>query len=630
MLDLEPMRKVRVLTPKSDVERVIQALYDFGDIEVRECRVSELDKPLSSFEPVSEMLLQLRAVEHELGLRGSVTAPEITLAEGRKAFQALGLADLKKLQERLSHVQSKRDDLLSRRKELLPFRKLALSPEELESASLKFIYFSLKPNAELPLKAALKRFSHQLLFVRDEKATHALLAFDARQEAEISLVVLPCAALVHAFPPSEKRFADEFRGVDSELAVAEAELERLRRKVGEYAQHHAQKILSVRASLELLAQKAELPFKFGKTAHFSVVEGWIQEKEQNAFETRLRRLPHVLVEYPVTQETGPSKLYNTELVRPFEFLVEFFSLPKTRSLDPTLFVSLTFPLFFGMILGDVGYGVLALLLALFLKLKTKSLMVNRLAGMLALCAFSTIVFGFVYGEVFGLEHFLGFEFTPLIHRLGEPQEIINLSIAVGAAHVGLGLLLGFVAQARGGHWKHAFAKLSWLAIELSMIALVLQFSEISLLEMLEPVKHWIPMPFSAALLASGLLGVGKLESPTALVELPGLISNVLSYLRLAALGISAAVLALIINEQIVVDVGGFVAMVTLQQPFDVLRFLGFLGLSLMLVLGNAAALVLGLIESSIQTLRLHYVEFFSKFYEGGGVPFKPLRSKEAG
>ncbi|MEK6843360.1 MAG: V-type ATPase 116kDa subunit family protein, partial [Candidatus Micrarchaeota archaeon] len=117
------------------------------------------------------------------------------------------------------------------------------------------------------------------------------------------------------------------------------------------------------------------------------------------------------------------------------------------------------------------------------------------------------------------------------------------------------------------------------------------------------------------------------ESPTHLMELPSLLSNILSYLRIAALGLSGVIISQIIN-QLPVDFDGFFSMISLQRPFDLGLLVSFILFAGMLILGHVIALGLAILESGVQSLRLHYVEFFSKFYEGGGLPFVPLRKKE--
>ncbi|MFH1107187.1 MAG: V-type ATPase 116kDa subunit family protein [Candidatus Micrarchaeota archaeon] len=624
MLSLEEMQKVRIILPKEKAERGIEALYDFGAIEVRECKAGDLDRPLQSFERISEMLIKLRAVQKTLALSGAAEAQPASLAECSRQYASLRLVELDGIQLQRADLKSRRERLASRRQELLPFRMLVVPPKELASGSLRFAYFKLKPGAFKEFKLGLKDVGHELLAVKDGRDEYALLAFDSRREAEANVLVLKHASAVYPLPQSSKPFGAELRDTDAEIASVDKSMQRQDALQQEYLKKNGQRILTLIARLEILALKAELPFKFGKTKYFSVAEGWIEKKKLRPFEARIAKLPNTLVETVETSEVPPSKLDNPALVRPFEFLVEFFSLPKSYEIDPTLFISISFPIFFGMILGDIGYGLVLFIAALAIKLRSKSVLLKRIAGMLALSALSAIAFGFVFAEFFGLEHIFGMELHPMLHRIEESAALINLSIFIGALHVAVGLVIGAAVKARERHFGHAVAKLAWLWVELSLIALVVQFSEISLLEFLKPLGAVIPYPFSAALMVLSLALIARLESPTNLLELPGLISNVLSYLRIAALGIGAVVLVMIIN-QLPVDFDRFFAMATLQQPFDLGFLLSFFAFLAILVIGHIGALALGMFEAAIQTLRLHYVEFFSKFYEGGGMPFKPLR-----
>ncbi len=626
MLTLEEMQKVRVIAPKEEISRAVQLLYSFGAIQVQECRVAPLDIALPDFQAISEMLIRLRAEEKQLGLKGKPKAGEINVEEARSRFDEFNFGELDQKRSQLQDLESQVQTLEERKRSLSPFLMLPVNPKKYLSDRISTAYFQLK-GTESQARKALAKLPCEILIVNDEKKTFALVAFDKRLGEKLQAVIGRISAAVYDIPFVEGTYAVEAREIGEQIIKARAEIEIIRHWLADYKKNNESGILALKRQLEISSLKSELPFKFGKTEHFSVVEGWIECKNLGDFEAGMAVLENVHIETVKTSEVPPSKLSNPKLIAPFEFMVEFFSLPKSYELDPTLFIAITYPLFFGAIMGDIGYGILLLFAALAIKLKMRDDLPRRIGGMLALSAFSAIIFGIIYAEFFGLEHIFGIELHPLIHRVHHVEEMINLAILVGVAHLALGLLIGAYTFAKHRHFKHAVAKLAWLLLEISMIASIIGLVDISLLEIFEPLKHLMPLTLALGGLLLSLILIAVLEAPTHLLEVPSLLANILSYLRIVALGLSGVIIAQIINL-LPVDFEGFFAMLTLQKSFDIGAFLAFIAFGSMLVIGHVVGLLLAIIESGVQSLRLHYVEFFSKFYEGGGLPFIPLRRIE--
>lgn len=348
--------------------------------------------------------------------------------------------------------------------------------------------------------------------------------------------------------------------------------------------------------------------QFGQTGYTFVIEGWIPETRLAELQTTLERevgQEVLVVKLPLSaeeREAAPVMLHNPRLVTPFESLLRLLALPRYGELDPTPLMALFFPLFFGMILGDVAYGAVLLVSMLYLCHRFKDRPTLRaLAEALSLAAGWSIIFGFLFGEFLGT---LGEEvgLHPLWFDRGHNAPALFLiTIGLGAGHVVLGLCLGLWAGLQR-HSRHIIAEKSAMLVALAAIFLLVA-----------TLADYLPDAFltpSIALLVVGVVvliySMGKLGILLGPLELLGLVGNILSYLRIAAIGLSSVYLAQVANE--LAGLGG-----------NLLVGLIIAGLL------HALNLVLGTFSPTIQSLRLHYVEFFSKFYQGGGQPFRPFQ-----
>ncbi len=251
-------------------------------------------------------------------------------------------------------------------------------------------------------------------------------------------------------------------------------------------------------------------------------------------------------------------------------------------------------------LGDIGYGLILLGAFAFIKFRMKKM--GSLSSVLIVSSVITIIFGFVFGEFFGAEEVLGYELHAFIPRAEGLGAMLPISIVIGLIHVNTGILFSLINELRAGKKKHALGKFSWFILQTGgILYLMSAFFKISL---------GVDPMISLGLFAAGVVMLMIGEGYTGVIEIPTLISNVLSYARIAALGLASVSLALVINRMAegMFHAGGlFIAM----------------GIGL-LIGGHAINTLLGLMGSFLQSLRLHYVEMFSKFYHGDGEPYKPF------
>lgn len=301
-------------------------------------------------------------------------------------------------------------------------------------------------------------------------------------------------------------------------------------------------------------------------------------------------------------ERVPVALRNPPYFRPFELLLRLLPLPRYTSCDPTPFLGLFFPLFFGLMLGDIGYGAILLAAALVLLVRGRRTpgMQRDLGGILLPCAVASIAFGLAFGEFFGEHgaHALGLH-PLLVSRSEELTPMLWFALSVGTAHVLIGLGLGIATALRTGNRHQLWARTGNLLLLLALVLTIVAWGAPS---------PWVPL--TPALLALGatvvlLLVTGGLLAP---LETLKSIGNVISYARLMAIGLTSALLAHVANTLGGLT-GNVVAGIFVAGTLHIFN------------------LILGVFAPTVHALRLHYVEFFSKFLESGGRRYRPLEKR---
>jgi V/A-type H+-transporting ATPase subunit I len=417
-------------------------------------------------------------------------------------------------------------------------------------------------------------------------------------EAGVKPIPVPAAyggSLAEALPGMVERL----RAIPGEIAELEGERARL-------AGLHAPELLRAQGAIhDRLRELEALPLS-ALTAHAFVLEGWVPSELVHRLQRRLREeLGETVVAGEVAREEwsaeeAPVVLSNPRLFRPFEALVRMLPLPRYGSIDPTPFVAVFFPMLFGLILGDVGYGALMAALGLVLHHRSKPGTTLRAASEIAgACAAFTIVFGFLYGELFGDLGRRALGLRPLL--LDREEAIVpflGLAVALGLVHILLGLSLGVIAARRHDprHRREALGRGVTAIMLLLIVAALLTATDVLPHRFFTPAVVLLLVLFPILIAAEGII---------APIELLATLGNVLSYARVMALGTASVMLAVVANRM-VGTMGSAVVGVLLALLFHLVNF------------------ALGLFSPAIHALRLHYVEFFGKFYSPGGVEYRPF------
>lgn len=398
------------------------------------------------------------------------------------------------------------------------------------------------------------------------------------------------------------------------LAAIPREIEAADRELAGLALEWREKLCGYRDVLRDQLEATSVLSYFGETDLTFVLAGWAPRRDFERVKTTLEEVTGeavLVLALPLTPELkklAPVALQNPAPARPFESLVNLLALPRYGHIDPTRLMALFLPIFFGMILGDVAYGGLLLAASLFLRRRYRAGVARDVLTILLFGSLWAIVFGFLYGEAFGT---LGEEFGlhPLWFDRASSEHVAALlvmTLAVGGVHLTLGLVLGLWEAYLDRNRSHLLERAGMLVGLVGLFLLAGVLADYLPGSLRTPA--WAGIIVGVVLLSASLGWLGLLMGS---IEFIGLIGNVLSYLRIAAVGLASVYLAKVAN-----DVAGSIGSAVVG--------------AIVAVLIHALNFVLGAFSPTIHSLRLHYVEFFRKFYEGGGRPYEPFKSQLSG
>lgn len=619
MLKPYKMSRLVITGPNTIQETVIKELHKLEILHIVEHTKNELadiGKPLESANKFSEILVKVRALITALNIKKEDIEVEskTNLMEIEQTTKKLNdqlnsySEELRKIEEQIS-----KNEALKKEIEILKDVDISLDAFASYKSLNCFTGYVADQDTVAYLKKELSKITSKFMLfdAAVEKKIFVALFVDAKSREKIIKILQ-----IADFSPVNLTNLSNLTGTaSSNLIRIEKENIKLRNQSDDIKKQieklgHENKIF-LRGADEFLSQeleKAEAPLKFAVTKDAFFIKGWVPTVELNNTIDRLNKATKnkVFIHSEPAKKTDevPVKLNNPNWVKPFEFFIDMYSTPKYGEIDPTFFVFLTFPLFFGFMLGDFGYGIVGFLLFYFLK-KRFSKSAAGFFNVLLLSCVTSIIFGLLYGEFFGLEEMFGFVLPHLLSRAHEVFNLLYIAIGIGIVHINIGLIIGFINEKSSkGLAKAIYKKGSWILLQIGVALLALSYMSII---NLGPIVGYIFLIVSLILLFMG-------EGALAIIELPGMLSNILSYARLMAIGLASVSLATVVNGM----ASGFFQ----KGGFSILAGI------LIIIIGHTINIVLGLFGSFLHSLRLHYVEFFGKFFQGGAEKYRPFGIRE--
>lgn len=454
-----------------------------------------------------------------------------------------------------------------------------------------------------------KTIPDEVILINVDSKNSYFLGFNCRKKIESS------ATIIQVDIPKNAKLQKEIEYLEEEIRSLNKELEELAQSVS-----FDQLVKSINALQQDLNYKEALE-KYSKKlfeGKVLLLECWLPEYKKAEFEKQME--PESLVfwkEHIDEKDTPPVLLRNSKFVQLLEPVVELFALPKYHELDLTPFLTPFFLLFFGLCVGDAGYGILVVLLSYILK-PYVSQGIGQMLKLVRFFGFATILMGIFTGTFMGIALVEVNFFEHYKALFLDSSNIFNLALILGGVQILFGVLVRIINKWIQYGFLHTLSSVGWLIV-LSMTAYIIAqgsstiqftFTYKAILSLALILILFFNSPGKNVFLQVGS-GVWELYT-----SITGIFGDLLSYIRLFALSVASSILGLVIN-QIAVEFG--------KAPY-----IGPVIFIAILVFGHALNMMIALLGAFVHTMRLTFVEFYKNAgFVGGGVKYQIFRLKNS-
>jgi len=621
------VQKVQVLAHAGVKMEILSNLQEEGLVQLERANIEELDLE-SSFKEVSHLEHQLHRLSsalvylsrwEEKGFVKKLFAQKPQI-DRQKREEILDFDSLPVL-DRIEKLEAEKNELLSEirflEKEgefLSPLEGLELPLKSLKPTESTEILLGFLPlSQEDALKELAEKEAIWFEVINREKRIIYLFLIYPRREKDSFEQFLKDLNFVHLYLTEDMlnkagendKVKDVMEKIQGEIQEKEEKLGKLERE-GQSLFIHREKLMLLHDVLLSEKEKIFSSRLLGETERVFYMEGWIRSSDAEKLKSKLQPYTDAIEIYsraPLPQEEPPVILENPKSGRPFELVTKLYGLPQRGSFDPTLPMAPFFFLFVGLCVSEAGYGLLVALLSLllikFAKPKGGLLQFLKLFTLLGI---STAILGALIGGWFGFP----VRELMVLDPLQDPLSFLILALVLGFVQVWFGTLLNMINGIKNKlYLESIFAQGGWLVL-LPSIVIYLQTKQ----------SIW------GVLSLTGAAGIVFFGSPSrnpfarffgGLYSLYGIsryLADVLSYSRLLALGLATSVIAMVVN--------------TLCQTALGIPWVGWLLAALIFVGGHLFNLGISFLGGFVHSMRLQFVEFFSKFFKSGGKPFSPF------
>jgi V/A-type H+-transporting ATPase subunit I len=668
MLRPVKMSRVVVAGSKDVISPVIEKLHELRLLHIVNYNGNqpefELGKPIGKAKEYSEDLIKLRSATRYLDIKNK--APDKTYPESQVLSEMDNLlnnvgAEVTATFERITAIEA---EVKSKQDQIKALTPLSVLPLPLDAYHGYDSLATFVGTAATPVDADVARVSpvNEIFTGTAKNATLVAIFVPADKAGEVSAVLSEHGFSETSVPKLEGNVDSAIATLEGSIKSLEGEMAPLHKKLADMKKQYEDLMLATDEYLSMQTRKTEAPLRFAETANAFVIDGYVPSDQFARLKSELEsaaggRLEVQLIadkEADDLVEKGediPTKMDNPSLVRPYELVTRLFAIPEYKEFDPSMLIFVFFPIMFGMILGDIGYGIMSLLVLIMLKKRFRTEGWQQLINIVMIASVWSIIFGIFFGEIFGPlglwgrimgqlpEHELelakqaGLYFGEGVYgslgRLGPlgifPMDrlatnavllLIGTSIFIGVIHCSVGSILGILTELNYGEKKHAY-------FERLPVMLFQVFFAIALLGLVMGQMIMVYLGVVVVVVSVVMMVMGP-EGAMGLAHVPSYVSNLISYLRLLAIGLASVGLAYAANQlafYVIMPMlsGGAKDSAEFTIPAIIVGIL-------ILVVVHFINFLLGILSPFMHPLRLHYVEMFTKFYSahGGGVEYSPF------
>jgi len=597
----------------------------------------------STLERRIQVILQALSMEEDYSAATSFN-PSVDLDVIRSAVDRVE-GEIKQVSDHLNAEKKRLEQLESQLVQLEPIADVNFEVGALTQSRYLYSVLGILPAANVSrLETSLSRVPHVFFVLREDSQKPVVWLLGPRSNSDVIDRAVKSAYLNPLVLP------DEFTGtpvrvsesIRRSIEASRQEISKFEAGLAKLAESHHEELYQLLWDVHAGRITADAIARFGQLRHTYVIVGWVPSSDLDHLSQQLRSVSReILIEARPIERAGqhanvPVALRNPGLLGPFEMLVNTYARPRYEEIDPTVLIAITFPVLFGAMFGDVGHG---LVLALFGGLLAyRAHKIASLGGLVIVCGLVATIFGFLYGSIFGFEDILPsnpfFKQFFWMHPIENIIATLGIAVGVGVVLLSFGLLLNLYNALRARDWGRFFFDpngLAGLILYWSFLGLVVAGAGGFIMHQTVPSFVFailIVLVISGALtgvvfseplkrlieghrpLIEGGIGIFAVQSFFELLEkFISMFSNSMSYVRVGAFAVAHAGFSLAVFV--------FAGLASAGTNMG-------LGYWVVIVFGNLFIVGFEGFIVSIQTMRLHYYEFFSKFFTGGGSPYEPL------
>ncbi len=602
---IESMYKIKVLGLQKDKAKLLKFLHEKGCVHISEIEEIELEQNLqrdSSIEAsgkMSETLLELKWMEETLrpfaknkyidpnpinyNLRNDLNRLKLLKRDIHKSLSDNinnyneNILNIGRLETQLNLLKS------------LPFK---LNTEDIQQTKKTFTFVLNYEGADdFSAKTIFKEFLNEITLV--QSGSHVLIQGlkNIIKKIEDKIIMNDLKILDLSF--IEKDVLTDVKHQSNQLLKLKKENKEIVQRLKDIADNNYEVIVITQNNMSMFNERFDKVKSMLKTNETFFLEGFIPERNLECMK-KINSKVHIECE---AVEDAPIKLRNKKYCSRFEFVTKMFGLPQYKTLDPTPYISVFIPFFFGFMFSDVGYGLMLLFASIFLYASAKP--INKImkdAGIVLMTsAIMTILFGFLFGSFFGNL----IKITPILFDPFKNAKLILVAaLVIGLIHINLGIFLSIYLSLKVKNYKKIlFDNVSILLLEVGGLFLAINNKPLGLI--------LIAISVILLVIKNSLMGI---------MTITGFFGTWFSYARLLALCLATGGIALGVN--------------IIASLFSSIYILGPVLFIIFIIVGHTMNFALNVLGSSVHSVRLQYIEFFSQFYTVGGKQFKNFTTKK--